>query len=65
MPKSKKSAPGSGTPRRRGRKRRISVRSELRKQPDVERIAKVVVALAMAQAEKEAEEQARREESRQ
>lgn len=65
MPKNKKSAPGSVTPRRRGRERRISVRSELRKQPDVERIAKVVVALAMAQAEKEAEEQARREESRQ
>ena len=62
MPKNKKSTPSSATPRRRGRDRRISVRSELRKQPDVERIAKVVVALAMAQAEKEAEEQARREE---
>jgi len=63
MPKNKKASPGSATPRRQGRERRVSVRSELRKQPDVERIAKVVVALAMAQAEKEAEEQARREES--
>ena len=57
MPKrtTKKSAEGG-----RRRQRHLSVRGELRKQPDVERIAKVVIAMAMAQAEKEAEEQADR-----
>lgn len=44
------------SPRRpRGKDRRIRVRSELRKQPDVSRIANTVIALALAQAEKEAQ----------
>lgn len=40
-----------------GRTRRISIRSELRREPDTQRIAKAVIALAMAQAEKEAAEE--------
>lgn len=40
---------------RRGRSsRRVSVRSELRVEPDVRRIARAVIELAMAQAEAEA-----------
>ena len=42
---------------RRGRSRgnrRLSVRSELRQQPDVRRIARAVIQLAMAQAEADA-----------
>lgn len=35
--------------------RRVSVRSELRREPDVRRIARAVIELAMAQAETEAE----------
>ncbi|MDX2974383.1 hypothetical protein [Kribbella solani] len=49
--------------RKRGRpigdNRRFSVRSELRRQPDIQKIARAVVALAIAQAEAEAEQQAR------
>lgn len=49
----------SGEPRqiRRGRSRtdrRMSVRSELRQEPDVRRIARAVIELAMAQAEADA-----------
>jgi hypothetical protein len=48
--------------RKRGRpigdNRRFSVRSELRRQPDIQKIAHAVVALAIAQAEAEAEQQA-------
>lgn len=40
--------------RRRGRERRLSVRSELRKQPDVQKIARALIALAIAQAEADA-----------
>ena len=43
---------------RRGRDDRLSVRGELRKEPDVQKIARVVIALAMAQAEADAERQA-------
>lgn len=43
--------------RRRRRERRLSIRSELRRQPDVNKIAESLVAMAIAQAEKEAEEQ--------
>lgn len=38
-----------------GRDRHLSIRSELRKEPDVRKIARAVVALALAQAEAEAE----------
>jgi hypothetical protein len=47
---------------RRSRQRHISVRSELLKEPDVNKIARAVVALALAQAEKEAAEQKAQEE---
>lgn len=47
--------------RTRGHERRLSVRSQLRKEPDMNKIARTVIALAMAQAEKEAEEAARQE----
>lgn len=47
--------------RRRGRDRHISIRSELRKEPDLQKIAKAVVAIAIAQAEKEAQAEAARE----
>lgn len=40
------------------RQRRIRIRSDLRSQPDVQKIANTVVALALAQAEKEAQLQA-------
>jgi hypothetical protein len=40
-----------------GKDRRISIRSQLRKEPDVHKIAKAVVALALAQAEAEAQNQ--------
>lgn len=43
--------------RQRGnRQRHLSVRSELLREPDVNKIARAVVALAIAQAEKEAAE---------
>jgi hypothetical protein len=44
--------------RRPRRERRISLRTELRRQPDLQKIAHAVVALAMAQAEKEAQAEA-------
>jgi len=43
----------------RGRDRQLSIRSELRREPDLRKIAGTVIALAMAQAEAEA--QAKRE----
>ncbi|MGL5827860.1 MAG: hypothetical protein ACRCYU_24100 [Nocardioides sp.] len=58
MPKNRKkyqNQKGIGRPRLRGRDRRISIRSELRAVPDVQKIARAVVALAMAQAEMEAQ----------
>lgn len=39
----------------RGRERRLSVRGELRAEPDVRKIARAVIQLAMAQAEADAE----------
>lgn len=39
------------------RERHLSVRSELKRQPDVNKIARAVVAFAIAQAEKEATEE--------
>ena len=47
--------------RRRGRERRVSIRSELRKEPDLQKIAHAVVAMAVAQAEKEAQAAADRD----
>lgn len=55
MPKNQPSRRRKASPRR---ERRLSVRSELRQEPDVSKIARAVVALAIAQAEKEAQEQA-------
>lgn len=49
--------PGEPRPIRRGRSRtnrRLSVRSELRQEPDVRRIARAVIELGMAQAEADA-----------
>jgi hypothetical protein len=40
--------------RSRRRERHLSIRSELRREPDVRKIARAVVALAMAQAAQEA-----------
>ncbi len=40
---------------RRVNRRHLSVRSELRREPDLQKIAGTVIALAMAQAEKEAQ----------
>lgn len=42
-------------PKRRGHERRLSIRSELRREPDVGKIARAVVALALAEAEREAQ----------
>lgn len=50
--------PRSGRGGRSRRPRRVSVRSELRREPDVRRIARAVIGIAMAQAEAEAQQQA-------
>lgn len=55
MPKKKSSQARSGHSHR-----RLSVRAVLRKSPDLESIASTVEALAIAQAEKEAREEADR-----
>ena len=45
----------------RGRKeRRLTVRSELRDEPDVRKIARAIIEMAMAQAERDAQAQAER-----
>lgn len=50
--------------RRRGRERHVRIRSEPRTQPDLRKIAGAVVAIALAQAEKDAQaERAARESS--
>lgn len=46
------------TPLPRGRNRNIRIRGQLRSEPDINRIARTVLAMALAQAEKEAQEQA-------
>ncbi|MCF8785259.1 hypothetical protein [Rhodococcus ruber] len=50
---------------RRGRNRQIRIRGQLRSDPDLGRIARTVVAIAIAQAEKEAQEEAARHTERQ
>lgn len=42
-------------PHGRERQRRVRIRSDLRSQPDLQKIANTVVALALAQAEKDAQ----------
>ncbi|TCM35968.1 hypothetical protein [Kribbella sp. VKM Ac-2568] len=44
-----------------GKDRRFSIRSELRKEPDIQRIAKAVVGLALAQAQIETDAAAQKE----
>lgn len=51
----KRPARTAGRPQRRGQDRRLSVRSELRDRPDVQKIARAVIAMALAQAEVEAQ----------
>lgn len=48
---------------RRGRERRLSVRGELRDRPDVSKIARAVIQLALAQAEAEAKAHQRTDEA--
>ena len=48
MPKNKKST-------HRRRERRVRIREDLRREPDLQKIANTVIALAMAQAEKDAQ----------
>ena len=52
---------GSSRSKRGTRQRRLSVRGELRAEPDIHKIARAVVALAIAQAEKEAAEEVARQ----
>lgn len=47
-------------PLKRGRNRQLRIRGQLRSDPDLGRIARTVVAIAVAQAEKEAQEQVER-----
>lgn len=47
--------PKRNSSNQRGRRRQLRIRSELRRQPDLQKIAQTVVALALAQAEKEAQ----------
>lgn len=51
MPKGNSKNPAK---RRTTRERNVRIRSELRRRPDLDKIAHTVLALAMAQAEKEA-----------
>ena len=44
----------SSTRSRRGRERRLSVRGELREEPDVRKLARAVIQMALAQAEADA-----------
>lgn len=44
-------------PLKRGRERQIRIRGQLRSEPDLGRIARTMVAIAIAQAEKEAQEE--------
>lgn len=46
--------------KKRGRERQIRIRGQLRREPDLGRIARTVIAIAIAQAEKEAQEEAER-----
>lgn len=48
--------PKNKSHRRRGNERHIRIRSTLRRQPDLQKIANTVIALAQAQAEKEAQQ---------
>lgn len=41
----------------RRRERRVRIREDLRREPDLHKIANTVIALAMAQAEKDAQQQ--------
>lgn len=41
-----------------GKERRLTVRSELREQPDVRKVARAIIAMAMAEAEREAQTKA-------
>ena len=50
--------PKNKSHRRRGRERRVRIRSDVRRQPDLQKIATTVFALAQAQAEKEAQQEA-------
>lgn len=50
----RKVKPRAKRPSPRSRERRLSVRSVLRREPDVRKIARAVVALAIAKAEQEA-----------
>lgn len=52
---------GSSRRKRGPRQRHLSVRAELQREPDVRKIARAVIALAIAQAEKEAAEQSARQ----
>ncbi len=55
-PKARRDSQGRTTARsRRSRERHISARGELRDTPDLQKIARAVVALAMAQAEADAQ----------
>ncbi|MBX4170323.1 hypothetical protein K3M35_16935 [Rhodococcus sp. DMU2021] len=49
---------------KRGRNRHIRIRGQLRADPDLGRIARTVVAIAIAQAEKEAQEETKRQTER-
>lgn len=53
----KRVARSASRPQRRGAERHLSVRGELRKHPQTERIAEALVAWAMAQAEADAAQQ--------
>lgn len=53
----KRVPPSVSRPQRRGSDRHLSVRGELRKHPETERIAQALVAWAIAQAEADATQQ--------
>lgn len=56
--RSSRRAARRGRPAPAGRQRQLTVRSELREEPDVRRIARAVIAMALAEAEREAQAEA-------
>lgn len=54
----RRAKPRTASRNSRGRERHISVRSELREQPDMRKVARAVIQMALAQAEAEAKAQA-------
>lgn len=56
--RSSRRAAQRGRTSRSGKERRLTVRSELREQPDVRKVARAIIAMAMVEAERETQAKA-------